>query len=204
MYRFHPEWTFVRELIDGGAIGEVKMIRGTFDFYLNRPGDIRLSKELAGGSLMDVGCYPVNAARMIVGAEPVAVQGSAVWGDNGVDTSFAGLFEFPNGVLATIESSFRTELQWFGISGTQGRLGMAEPFRMGEEEMTIQYDHGGIHEVREAPGANEYHKMVEHFADAVLNHKPLAYPPQSSLNQMRVIEALYESARTGKKVELTG
>ncbi len=209
MYRFHPEWTRVRQLIADGAIGEVKLIRGSFDFYLGNPGDIRLSKELAGGSLMDVGCYPVNAARMILGTEPVAVQARAVWGEGlaqtteSVDTSLAGVLEFPNNTLATIDSSLRAEQhQWVGISGTQGHLGVPLPFRMGEEPMTILYDHGDKHETIQVPGANEYHLMAEHFADAVLNAKSLAYPPEASLKQMRVLDALYESARTGKRMEL--
>jgi D-xylose 1-dehydrogenase (NADP+, D-xylono-1,5-lactone-forming) len=226
MYRFHPQWQVVRRMLDEDAIGQVTLIRGTFDFYLGNLADIRLSKELAGGSLMDVGCYPVNAARMLMDAEPVAVQASAVWGrspaqvvvpmsrastastsgtsasvSDSVDVSFVGALEFANGALAAIDSSFRAENhQWVGISGTKGHIGVLKPFRMGEESTTILLDHDGKGETLAVPGANEYHLMVEHFADAVLNDQPLAYPPEDSLRQIRVMDALYESAREGKRV----
>ncbi len=203
MYRFHPQYAQVQEMIAQGAIGELKIIRGTFGFALTRPEEIRWSKELAGGSLMDVGCYPVNASRLITGMEPVAVQASATWGETGVDASLAGVLEFPNGVIALIDSSFVIGgHQWVGISGTKGHIGIIEPFRMGEEPTTILYDHEDKHEMLHAQGANEYHRMVEHFYDVVVNHAPMRYPPSSSLAQMRVLDALYESVRTGKRVSV--
>ncbi|HVF99780.1 MAG TPA: Gfo/Idh/MocA family oxidoreductase, partial [Chloroflexia bacterium] len=66
MYRFHPQTERIRQLAAGGAIGETRIVRATFDFLLSRPQDVRLSKELGGGSLLDVGCYCVNIADLVV------------------------------------------------------------------------------------------------------------------------------------------
>jgi predicted dehydrogenase len=164
-------------------------------------------KELGGGALMDVGCYCVNLARLLVGAEPVAASASAVWAPGGVDQSLAGTLEFPGGVLAAIDCSFETGVsmhQGLDISGTQGRIRLAEPFRVGEEPVAILLDRMGRSETVQAPGAYEYHLMLEHFADAVLHDRPLDYPPQDSLGNIRTMAALYESARTGVRVAVSG
>src|SRR5437588_238601 len=84
-------WARVRRLLAEGAIGEIKIIRATFSFLLNNPDDIRLVKELAGGALMDVGCYPVSLVRLLAGVEPVAVSANAVWAASGVDEALAGM-----------------------------------------------------------------------------------------------------------------
>ncbi|MGB8647413.1 MAG: Gfo/Idh/MocA family oxidoreductase [Anaerolineae bacterium] len=203
MYRFHPQCAQVQQMIAEGAIGDLRIIRATFGFNLTRPDDIRWDKALGGGSLLDVGCYAVNVSRLLAGVEPVAVQASATWTPGEVDSSLVGVMEFPNGVIAAIDSSFQTGgHQWVGISGTQGHIGLVTPFRMDENPTTILYDHGGKSETARGRGANEYHQMVEHFSDAVLNSHPLSYPPESSLAQMRVLDALAESARSRRRIEL--
>lgn len=208
MYRFHPQTERIRQLITGGAIGETRIVRATFDFLLSRTNDVRLSKELGGGALLDVGCYCVNIANLVVGSPPSAVTASAVWSGEGVDLSLVGTLEFPNGVLGTIDCSFQVGTsmqQWLQVSGTGGLLHVAEPFRMGEEDMTIIVDkadkEGTVEQVR-VPGANEYQLMVEHFAGAVLNNTDLSYTLEDSLANMRVLDALKEAARTGRRVEL--
>ncbi|MBL8061683.1 MAG: Gfo/Idh/MocA family oxidoreductase, partial [Anaerolineales bacterium] len=90
MYRHHPQTLKVKELVDGGAIGTLQLIKGAFSFVLNREGNYRFYKEMGGGSIWDVGCYPISYARMIVGAEPVEVSGWQVAGPQGGDESFYG------------------------------------------------------------------------------------------------------------------
>jgi D-xylose 1-dehydrogenase (NADP+, D-xylono-1,5-lactone-forming) len=205
MYRFHPQIELVRQLLADGTIGEIKIIRATFGFYLDGPKDIRWDIDLAGGALMDVGSYCVSIVRLLVGAEPVAGSASAVWAPSGVDQSLAGTLEFPGGVLGSIDCSFETGVemqQGLDISGTRGRIQVAEPFRLGEGPPAILISSTGRNEIVHAPGANEYRRMVEHFAGAVLSNSPVAYTPQDSLGCMHAIAALYESARTGKRVEV--
>src|SRR5512133_1849587 len=88
MYRHHPQTLKAKEIVDSGALGELQLIRGAFTFTLTREGDIRSKKETGGGSIWDIGCYPISYARMIVGAEPVEVFGWQVTSAGGVDDSF--------------------------------------------------------------------------------------------------------------------
>ncbi|HET6313770.1 MAG TPA: Gfo/Idh/MocA family oxidoreductase, partial [Chloroflexia bacterium] len=192
------------------AIGETRIVRATFDFLLSRPQDVRLSKELGGGSLLDVGCYCVNIANLVVGMPPKAVTASAVWSEAGVDMALVGTLEFPNGVLGAMDCSFQvgTSMQQkLEVSGTGGLIQVTQPFRMGEEDTTIIIDradkNGTIEQVR-VPGGPEYQLMVEHFAGAVLTDTDLSYTLEDSLANMRVLDALIEAARTGRRVEVGG
>lgn len=211
MYRFHPATARIVALLAEGAIGTPRVIRATFGFHLDNPSNIRWSADLAGGALMDVGCYCVNIARLLAGRQPLSVTASAAWAPTGVDESLAGTLEFPGGLLASIDCSFSTGVslqQGLTVSGTEGRLIMAQPFRRAEEPVEIVIDradgsdYAGHMETVLVPGAMQYALMVEHFAEAVLHDKPLSYTPQESLANMQVIDALRESARTGKAIEL--
>lgn len=210
MYRFHPATAKMLDLIAAGEIGTPKMIRASFGFHLGKPEDIRWSADLAGGSSMDVGCYCVNVARLIAGSEPLAVTARATWAASGVDESISGTLEFGDGLFAAVDSSFATgpSQQSLTISGTNGRMIVPHPFRRGEEAMELVLDRADTidyvsqKETITVPGAYQYTLMAEHFADAVLNGRPVNYTPQNSLGNMRVIDALKESARTGRAVLL--
>ena len=132
MYRHHPQTLKVKELVDGGAIGAVRFVRGTFSFPLSRPDDVRLRPEWGGGCLWDVGCYPLSFTRFLLGAEPVEVFGSQVLGPSGIDETFAGQLVFPGGVLAQVDagfrSPFRAELE---IAGTHRDDPRAPPVEAG-------------------------------------------------------------------------
>jgi len=151
--------------------------------------------------------------RLLAGAEPVAVTASATWAQTGVDESLVGTLEFPDGLLAAVDCSFSTGRglqQMVTVSGTEGRVTLAQPFRRADMPVEILVDkaeggdYPGYTEPIQVPGAAQYALMAEHFADAVLNDRPVSYTPQDSLGNMQVIDALKESARTGKKVELGG
>ncbi|CAG0940355.1 D-xylose 1-dehydrogenase (NADP+) [Anaerolineae bacterium] len=207
MYRFHPQYARAQELIADGAIGELQVIRSAFSFRLEDLQNIRMQKQLSGGSLMDVGCYCVNQARFVAGAEPVEVQANAVLGNaSQVDEIFAGILRFPGDVIAHFDSGFRQAYrEMLEIAGSQGRIVVERPIKPGMA--------GGIgritlvraddsHETITTESANHYQLMCEHFADAVMNGAPLRYPPEEGRAQMRVIDALYEAARSGKVVEI--
>ncbi len=105
MWRHQPRSLELRRLIRGGAIGELRLIRSSFSFPI-AGGDWRLDPARGGGSLWDVGCYGVSAARFFAGAEPLQVRAIAHSGPSGVDRSFTALLEFPLGVLAAVDCSF--------------------------------------------------------------------------------------------------
>lgn len=208
MYRFHPQTERIRQLVAQGAIGNLKIVRATFDFYLRRPDDVRWSKELGGGALMDVGCYCVNMTMLLTGASPHSVTASAVWTTGDVDMSLAGTLEFDDGVLGTMDCSFQVgtgNQQWLLVSGTEGLIRLEQPFSIEERETTIMVDRADGNTLPEkigVPAGSKYALMVEHFADAALNNTDLSYSLESSLATMQVLDALALSARTGKRVQI--
>lgn len=135
MYRHHPQTARVREIVSGGALGELREVRGTFTFVLNRPDDIRWNPALGGGSLWDVGCYPVSFALMCFDREPIAVQANAEWHTSGVDLCCSGTLTFDRNRTATFDCGFNAEFRTsIEISGTEATLHVPAPFKPGERE----------------------------------------------------------------------
>lgn len=208
MYRFHPQFAKVRELLADGAIGEVQVIRSAFCFHLTDPKNIRLVPEMGGGALMDVGSYCVNMARLIAGMEPSEVNAVALWGrNNGVDETLVGILRFPNDVVAHFDCSFRSDYrEWLEVQGIKNRLHLPRPVKPGTRtaEIYLSYDETSETNPRStvisAPAANHYRLMVEDFGRAALEGTELRFTPEDGLANMRVIDALYESARTGRAV----
>ncbi len=202
MYRFHPQTEKVVEMVRGGVLGELRMIRSAFTFRLTRPDNIRLKPELGGGALMDVGCYCVNISRTIAGLEPVEVQAFAHWGTTGVDEQMTGTLRFDNGVLAQFDCALTMERrELYEVAGTEAHLSIPSAFLPGAGDTIIQEHRGRGQIIKHTiQGKDEYQLMVEHFADCVLNDRPLRYTAAEATHNMRVIEALYQSARSDGKV----
>ncbi len=202
MYRFHPRTEKVLDLVRSGAIGEVRAIRSAFTFRLTRSDNIRLMPELGGGALMDVGCYCVNVSRTIMGREPVEVQAFSKWGETGVDVQMAGTLRFDDDVLAQFDCALTMERrEFYEIAGEDGCLTVPAAFLPGTADAPIHESRGRAGEaVHTVPGTDEYRQMVEHFADCVLRGEPPRYSALEAGRNMRVIAALYASARTGGSV----
>lgn len=210
MYRFHPQFAKLQALIAEGAIGRVQIIRSAFGFLLEDMNNIRMHPELGGGALMDVGCYCVNMSRLVAGIEPVEVRADMVVGDkSGVDETLTGILRFPNETIAHFDCSFRTDYrEWLEVQGTTHRLHLPRPIKPGTRTGEIYFSYDETSETNPtsiiipAPAANHYRLMVEDFAEAALLGKRLRFPGEDALANMRVIDALYESARTGRRVKL--
>ncbi len=203
MYRHHPQTLKVQELVKNGSLGTLKLIRGSFSYVLSREGDVRLKPEMGGGSIWDIGCYPISYARMIVGENPLEVFGWQVAGPTGIDETFAGQMRFANDVLAQFDSSFVIPFHTFmEIVGSDGTLNIPRPFRPGTDEK-IYLTQGEKTETIKIPGQELYVGEVENMTDAIL----LGHEPRVSLDDSRanvaVIYSLLESARTGKSIKLT-
>ncbi|MFQ5742220.1 MAG: Gfo/Idh/MocA family protein [Acidobacteriota bacterium] len=199
MYRFHPRTEKILEMVRGGVVGEPLMIRSAFTFRLSRPDNIRLNAELGGGALMDVGCYCVSVSRTIGASEPEEVWALAKWGTSGVDEQLVGTLRFANGMLAQFDCALTMERrEAYEVAGTEGYLSVPTAFLPGTDDAIIREHRAGCGEVTHSiEGADEYRLMVEHFADCVLNHRPLRYTAGEAALNMKVIEALYQSARKG-------
>ena len=202
MYRHHPQTLKVQELVKNGSIGDLKLVRGSFSYVLSRDGDVRLDPGMGGGSIWDVGCYPISYARSVIGEEPLDVFGWQVTGSTGIDDTFVGQMRFANDVIAQFDSSFVVPLRWFmEIVGSEGTLNIPSPFKPQTNEK-IYLTRGDKTETIEIKGQELYIGEVEDMADAIL----LGREPRISLEDSRanvaVISALLESARVGKPVEL--
>jgi D-xylose 1-dehydrogenase (NADP+, D-xylono-1,5-lactone-forming) len=143
------------------------------------------------------------------GQEPVEVQATANWSASGVDAQMAGWLRFggqdaSNALLATFDCALTLERrEYYDVAGTEGSLLVPAAFLPGTGDTTIRLRQGRNSEsVITVGGVDEYRLMVEHFADCVLNGRPLRYAPSEAANNMRVIEALYRSARNGARAEV--
>jgi predicted dehydrogenase len=202
MYRHQPQTLKVQELVNGGALGTLQTIKGCFTFTLDREGNFRFQREMGGGSIWDVGCYPISYARMLVGAEPLEVFGWQVTGPGGSDETFIGQLRFADGVHAQFDSGFRSPLRTsIEIIGSDGALNVPVPFKPGRAEK-IYLTRGDITETIEIKEPDLYVGEVEDICDAIL----LARPPRVSLADSRgnvqTILALLESAESGSPVAL--
>ncbi len=202
MYRHHPLVATARQLAHDGTIGRLQGVRGTFSFVLDRSGDTRLVPEHGGGSLWDVGCYPVSFARTIVGTRPDSVQAVAAFSSAGVDLSFFGQLRFPGGVVAHVHSSFespfRTEME---IIGSEGRLLIPHPCKPTPTETIEVLTADGASTVT-VEGPPLYQGEVDDVRDAAREGRAPLVTLADSLDNVETLQALAAAARSGETVAL--
>jgi predicted dehydrogenase len=200
MYRHHPQTLKVHELVRDGSLGTVKLIRGSFRYILSREGDVRLTPEWGGGSIWDVGCYPISYARSVLGENPLEVFGQQVIGPTGIDDTFVGQMRFANDVLAQFDSSFVIPFVAFmEIVGSEGTLNIPNPYKPNEDEK-IYLTRNGRTEIIRIPGQELYIGEVEDMADAILLGKQPRVSLDDSRGNVMTITLLLESAQTGRSV----
>lgn len=198
MWRFHPMHLRARDLIRQGAIGPVRFVRSAFTFTIQRSVNVRLDKDLAGGGLMDVGCYCVSEARFLFDAEPVRVFARADYDkEYGVDMLACGILEFPAG-RATFDAGFELPFRCdYEVVGSKGRIVCPNAILPGETGRIIVEREGGT-DTETFPGANQWTLEFEHLSSAILDDTPLAYDTVDAVKQQRVIDAIYRSTLTGQ------
>lgn len=201
MYRHHPRIQTALDMIQKGAIGEVKTIISAFTFYLNREWDIRLQPEMGGGAVMDVGCYCINLSRLIAGREPEDVQAKSVMGKSGVEIQAAAILNFGDGLLAHFDCGFnQSRRHRCTISGTEGLIELQNVFVPGLTETTLLHVTGDQTHTKHFPAVDQYQLIAEHFM-SVIEGNPRLYPLEDATANMRVIEALLKSAKNSGKPE---
>jgi D-xylose 1-dehydrogenase (NADP+, D-xylono-1,5-lactone-forming) len=202
MYRHHPLTHAAEAIVKSGRLGAVRGFKGAFTFPLTREGDVRLDPALGGGSLWDVGCYPVSYSCFLAGAAPVEVFGWQQPSPSGVDLEFAGMMRFADGSVGQFDSGFvgppRAEME---VVGSAAILRIHRPFRtdgmsrllltMGDDTETLPFD-------PEPPFAGE----ITDMESAALDGRPPRIPLSESQRTVRTISSLYESARTRRPVHL--
>lgn len=217
--RFHHHNVQVRQLVNEGRIGKILRMTAVHSSARPAAGNIRLSKELAGGVLMDKGCYCINTARFIFGSEPTSVYATIELGkDSGVDERVICTIQFPCGGVLQFDTSFSlaensTYQQSYELFGDNGHiympkgLGQVEMYRYGELVETNFFigDDAAMNTKTEkivCPPVNQYQFEAEYFADCILKNQPIEHPAENGLANMKVIDAIYESAKKGRPVEI--
>ena len=202
MYRHHPQTLLVKEIVDSGEIGELRLIRGSFCYTNTRQDDLRLRTEFGGGCLWDVGCYPVSYTRYITGNEPISVWGQQLIGPTGVDVFFAGQLRFPGDVVAQFDCSFITPFfSRMEIIGTQGKISIPVPFKPGMREVILHERGGHVQQIK-VKGIRLYSGEVEDIEDAILLGKSPRINLQDSLGNIVTLDALIKSANQSMHVSL--
>ena len=203
MWRHHPQAQRLVELLP--RVGELRVVRVQFSFALDAAtlgaaANIRLSGELEGGALMDVGCYCVSAARLVAG-EAVEVTGQQVIGGAGVDVRFTGTLSFPGDVLAHfdcgVDTADRAELE---VVGSEGALLLHDPFHSLEPVIEVRAADGSVERV-EAERDDPYACELRDFAAAAAGERRPLLGRADAVGQAGTIAALYESA-SGARVAL--
>lgn len=207
MYRYHPRYAEIKSLIAEGVIGDIRLVRGSFTFNNgNSTENVRFVKEWGGGSLYDVGCYPISAARYLLGKEPIAATMQAMFSEKhgGVDMMAAGLVEFPDDVSLLFDcgmwAAFRNPME---ILGTKGRIEI--PFAyLGKNEQEGHYfvhTDQGIEE-KKVDYLDTYSLQADAIARAIYGEEPLPFPLEDAVANMKVLEACLQSAENGARVTL--
>ena len=202
MYRHHPQTLKAQELVANGSLGTLKLLRGDFSFVLDREGDIRFDPAMGGGSIWDVGCYPISYMRSVVRAEPLEVFGWQVTGLTGIDDTFIGQMRFAGDVYAQFESSFVIPFHaYMEIVGSEATLVIPKPFKPGVNEKIFLIRDGKTETIK-VKGQELYLGEVEDMADAILLGKTPRVTLEDSRANIAVIKALLESARVNKPVKV--
>jgi xylose dehydrogenase (NAD/NADP) len=200
MYRHHPQTRKVVELVQAGAIGDLRAVRAAFSFSLDDEANVRLRADVDGGGLMDVGCYCVSGCRLVAG-EPERVLGEEVTGPTGVDVVFAGTMRFAGDVIGEFDCGLslpsRDELE---VMGADGSLFLDDPWHAREPVIELRRD-SAVERI-EVQRADSYGLEVENMSDAIRGRAEPLLGRADAVAQARAIEALYRSAETGAAVAL--
>jgi predicted dehydrogenase len=210
MVRFHPQWLRAREIVQSGALGELKLVNVIFTYFNNDPANVRNMADIGGGGIMDIGCYAVVSGRFLFGAEPKRVVSLVERDPNfKTDRLAGGLADFGNGRQLVFNCSTQlVPYQTVNAMGTKARLEILIPFNaMQGEAMTITIDDGSEKDRSSArketlPKSDQYAEQAEAFALAVLGRGNLSYGIEDSIQNMRILDALFQSERSGGWVSL--
>lgn len=202
MYRHHPLTHAAETIVRSGRLGRIRGYKGAFTFPLTREGDVRLDPALGGGSLWDVGCYPLSYANLLAGAAPVDVFGWQQLAPTKIDLEFTAMMRYADGAVAQFDSGFigpfRAEMQ---VIGTDATLRIDRPFRTDERSrlrLTIGDDTETLPCEEAAPFAGE----IADIETAALDGRPQRVTLAESRRTVQTILALYASAVRGDPVRV--
>jgi predicted dehydrogenase len=205
MYRFHPQWTLAKKLIDDGRIGKLHSVHSHFSYNNRESDNIRNKIEMGGGALLDIGCYSISLSRWLFNEEPLQVLGHITPMPNEeVDCLTSGILEFNEGTASFTAATKIEPRQYVEAIGDEGILYIDRPFYddSGDAVQRIRVVRDRIPEEHEVPANNHYSEMGDAFALSILNNQPAPTSLEDAIANMHVIDAIFESAAEGRWIEL--
>ncbi|MCH2131050.1 MAG: Gfo/Idh/MocA family oxidoreductase, partial [Pirellulaceae bacterium] len=199
MYRHHPQWQQVRSWVADGRIGELRTIQSFFSYFNDDPDNIRNNADIGGGGLMDIGCYNISLSRFIFSSEPQRVCGIAEYDpDFRTDRLASGILDFGTGTSTFTCSTQLVPYQRVNLFGTTGRVEIEIPFNApADKSCNMWLQTGEKTEHLALPACNQYTIQGDLFAQAIMNDTPVPTPIEDAVANMRVIEAIVRSGKSG-------
>jgi predicted dehydrogenase len=200
VFPFHDQMDVVRSSIDRGDIGEIREISSRFHFLLDDPGDIRMLAELSGGSIQDVGCYPIRLARLLLGEEPDhdGAIALASWTDTGVDTELWGALTFPDDRRLVMSCGFRSRGGTLAsVLGSEGEIRMTNPFHPEPADtITVRSPLGEETRAAAPGGERSFTPAVRHIHRVVRGSEPARHlAVDEAMGNAEAIASLLRAAR---------
>jgi predicted dehydrogenase len=209
-YRAQPQTLKLRELLDAGIIGDVRLIQASFGFTLGAGENIRLNPQLAGGALMDAGAYPVSLVRMVAKSRPARVHAAAHWSTSGVDRAIAATLQFESGLFAQITCSFSVCLHRQAL--LYGSAGVIQTTYLNHTsappqavlQLRVGTDKNAVDSTVQTSAVNGFLAEAESFERLVRGGAAQwsGATPEESIDNMLTLEAILASARSGSTVEI--
>lgn len=199
MYRYHPQWQWVKKRVSEGKIGELRTIQSFFSYYNSDTNNIRNKADTGGGGLMDIGCYCISLSRFIFGAEPRRVCGIREEDpEMKVDRLTSGILDFASGTSTFTCATQLVPYQRVNIFGTKGRIEIEIPFNA-PPDRPCKIWHGDDARIEEVilEIYNQYTIQGDLFSRAVLEDREVPTPLEDAVANMQVIDALVRSDRSG-------
>jgi predicted dehydrogenase len=205
MVKTHPQWLRVKELAQGGAIGQLKSITTIFSYSNRDPHNVRHKPEWGGGGLLDIGSYPITLSRWLFNEEPWRVTGALELDPEfGTDRLASGILEFSSGQSVFACGTQSNYYQRMELLGTTGRLAVEIPFNAPNDrptQVTVADGmaiYGGKVTVEEIPACDQYTIQGDAFSRAILEDREVPVPLEDALGNMKVIDAIFRAAKSGK------
>jgi predicted dehydrogenase len=198
MYRWHPQWQRAKALVCEGAIGRLTTIQTFFSFFNADPGNYRNKPECGGGALMDIGCYAISLSRWLFDAEPTRIMGRIEYDPRfQIDRTASAIVEFAGGTSSFVCSTQLSPHQRVQIAGDRGRIEIEIPFNAPPDKPCRLWLDGATKEEIVFPICDQYTLQGDGFSKCVLNGEQPPTLLDDAVANMRVIEAIVRSDRTG-------
>lgn len=200
MYRHHPQWQRAKQIVEAGGVGDLRTIQSFFSYFNDDASNIRNQADIGGGGLMDIGCYNISLSRFIFARQPNRAMGIVEYdGQFKTDRFASGILDFGDGTATFTCSTQLSPYQRVNIFGTSGRVEIEIPFNAPPDvACKMWHESDGKIEHIPLPVCDQYTIQGDLMSQAILNNTPVPTPIEDSVENMKVIEAIKQSAQSGR------